>query len=160
MHTVLKFTSLLSNYPYFNPLTGIDNRLKVEARIRQLEGGQKVTLASSAPKTPNSKHSKYDATAARALAPPKFNDASDMQMAVDNSGKSSAVKAKKDKSKKRSRSELDDEDDDEDTEEKKEVKAVVQLEEPKKKKAKVVVLASVPAPEKEVGLLGCYGLFR
>lgn len=129
----------------------------MEARIRQLEGGQKVTLASSAPKTPNSKHSKYDATAARALAPPKFNDASDMQMAVDNSGKSSAVKVKKDKSKKRSRSELDDEDDDEETEEKKEVKAVVQLEEPKKKKAKVVVLA---APEKEVGLLGCYGLFR
>jgi len=127
------------------PTIGIDNRIKVEARIRQLEGGQKVNLASSTPKTPTNKQSKYDATAARALAPPKFNDASDIQMVVDND-KSSAVKVKKDKNKKRSRSEVDDEE--EEVEEKKEV-VVVPVEEPKKK-AKVVALASTPAPEKEV----------
>ena len=57
------------------PTIAIENRLKVEARIRQLEGGQKAVLSST--KT-SSTPGKYDATAARALAPPKYNDASDM----------------------------------------------------------------------------------
>lgn len=64
----------------------IDNRIKVEARIRQLEGGQRMSLAGagSSSVTP----SKYDASSAKALAPPKFNVASDMTL----SGKSESKK--------------------------------------------------------------------
>ena len=61
------------------PTIALDSRLKVEARIRQLEGGQKTVLsavkASSGP-------AKYDAAAARSLAPPKFNQSSDMTISA------------------------------------------------------------------------------
>lgn len=65
----------------------IDNRLKVEARIRQLEGGQKTSLASTTPKGASSGPAKYDATAVRALAPPKYNDSSDIVMKKDKKEK-------------------------------------------------------------------------
>lgn len=58
------------------PTIAYDNKLKVEARIRQLEGGQKANLASNG--NANGGPAKYDATAARALAPPKYNAASDV----------------------------------------------------------------------------------
>jgi nucleolar protein 58 len=61
-----------------------DNKVKVEARIRQLEGGQKINMAQNG--SASSGPGKYDATAARALAPPKFNASSDV-----------ALSAKKDK---------------------------------------------------------------
>lgn len=61
------------------PTIALDSRLKVEARIRQLEGGQKTVLsavkASSGP-------AKYDSAAARSLAPPKFNQSSDMTISA------------------------------------------------------------------------------
>lgn len=72
------------------PTIAFDNKLKVEARIRQLEGGQKASMAvnGSAATGP----AKYDSAAARALAPPKYNTASDVHMDA-----SSAKKEKKDK---------------------------------------------------------------
>lgn len=72
------------------PTIGIDSRMKVEARLRQLEGGQKV--AGSAIRTSMGGAQKYDAAAARALAPPKYNDASDMALTTP---------AKEDKKKRR-----------------------------------------------------------
>mmetsp|Transcript_113718 Transcript_113718/g.223034 ORF Transcript_113718/g.223034 Transcript_113718/m.223034 type:complete len:514 (+) Transcript_113718:72-1613(+) len=82
------------------PTIGYDNKLKVEARIRQLEGGQKATMAVHG--SANGGPAKYDATAARALAPPKYNTSTDMQ--IDSAA--SAKKEKKDKKdKKRAREE-------------------------------------------------------
>jgi nucleolar protein 58 len=77
------------------PTIGYDNKLKVEARIRQLEGGQKASMAvnGSASAGPG----KYDATAARALAPPKYNTASDVQMSSSSAADASAKKDKKEK---------------------------------------------------------------
>lgn len=70
------------------PTIAIENKIKVEARIRQLEGGQKVGIASNGAKQ-STGPAKYDAAAARALAPPKFNNSSDIVM------KSSEKKDKK-----------------------------------------------------------------
>lgn len=61
------------------PTIAIENKIKVEARIRQLEGGQKVGAASNGAKQ-STGPAKYDAAAARALAPPKFNTSSDVVM--------------------------------------------------------------------------------
>ena len=71
------------------PTIAIENKIKVEARIRQLEGGQKASMASAGHKVAS--NSKYDPQAARALAPPKFNDASDVVMKADK--KKKAVEA-------------------------------------------------------------------
>eukprot|EP01041_Mallomonas_annulata_P004323 gene4323-8598_t len=60
------------------PTIAIENRIKVEARIRQLEGGQRQSLSGGGKSVTG--NVKYDANAARALAPPKFNTASDMQL--------------------------------------------------------------------------------
>jgi nucleolar protein 58 len=57
------------------PTIAIENKVKVETRIRQLEGGQMASAASTKTSTGPAK---YDAAAAKALAPPKFNTASDM----------------------------------------------------------------------------------
>ena len=57
------------------PTIALESRLKVEARIRQLEGGQKSSFSASKVSTGPAK---YDAASARSLAPPKFNTASDM----------------------------------------------------------------------------------
>ena len=59
------------------PTIAIENKIKVESRLRQLEagpGGSQPRLSHSAATGP----SKYDPASARALAPPKFNDASDV----------------------------------------------------------------------------------
>lgn len=71
------------------PTIAIENKIKVEARIRQLEGGQKASMASNGAKTPNTP--KYDSAAARALAPPKFNDASDVVMKSEKKEKKKAA---------------------------------------------------------------------
>jgi len=113
------------------PSIAIESRLKVEARIRQLEGGQRASLASSG-KGKTSGPGKYDAASARALAPPKFNDASDM--VISSSSSSSSKKEKK-----------ADKADKEETEEKEEKKE-------KKKKRKSEAAAEeeeVAAPEAE-----------
>ena len=83
------------------PTIAIESKIKVEARIRQLEGGQKVTSANGA--GGGGGPAKYDATAAKALAPPKFSAASDMQLEEANGSEKKAKKDKKDK--KRSREE-------------------------------------------------------
>lgn len=100
------------------PTIAYDNKLKVEARIRQLEGGQKANLASNG--TANAGPAKYDASAARALAPPKYNAASDV---VHSSSK--------DKKSKRDRDE-----DDEVPEPKKAKKVVEEVEEVEEKASK------------------------
>ena len=63
------------------PTIAIENKIKVEARIRQLEGGQKAGSASNGAKQ-STGPAKYDAAAARALAPPKFNNSSANVMAA------------------------------------------------------------------------------
>ena len=73
------------------PTIAIENKIKVEARIRQLEGGQKASMASNGAKQPNTP--KYDSAAARALAPPKFNDASDIVMKSEKKEKKKAAPA-------------------------------------------------------------------
>ena len=80
------------------PTIAYDSKLKVEARIRQLEGGQKTAMAVNG--SASTGPSKYDATAARALAPPKFSTSSDMQMST-----SSTSEKKEKKDKKRAREE-------------------------------------------------------
>ena len=91
------------------PTIAYDSKVKVEARIRQLEGGPMAVTAgsSSAKKAIKDGPAKYDATAARALAPPKFNDASDI--VLDNGNGKSTKKDKKDKKEKRAREDDDEE---------------------------------------------------
>ena len=91
------------------PTIGVESRLKVEARIRQLEGGQgRLSLAGGSSTGP----AKYDAATARALAPPKFSDASDMVLGggkggeSDEDGADKKEKKEKKKSKKRSAEEI------------------------------------------------------
>lgn len=100
----------------------IENKVKVEARIRQLEGGQGRVAFGSADNAGagSSGAVAYDANSARALAPPKFNDASDVLML--ESGDGEEKKEKKEMKKKR-KAEVEEE------EEKKE-------EQPKKKSKK------------------------
>ena len=64
------------------PTIAIENRVKVESRIRQLEGGQMLQLASS---KSSAKPEKYDSQATKALAPPKYNPASDVQLTTSSS---------------------------------------------------------------------------
>jgi nucleolar protein 58 len=83
------------------PTIAIENKIKVEARIRQLEGGQKAGMATNGSKQVNTV--KYDPAAARALAPPKFNDASDIVIKAEKKEKKKAAveeEAPKKKSKK------------------------------------------------------------
>lgn len=114
------------------PTISIDNRAKVEARIRQLEGGQRSTLATPGPKTPSGP-SKYDSSAAKALAPPKYNDASDM---VFNSTESGEDKKKKDKKDKKDKKRERDEDGEEAPSKKKKVEEDSEEDSGEKKKKK------------------------
>jgi len=75
------------------PTIALENKVKVEARIRQLEGGQKVSLANGS--AGGTGPAKYDASAARALAPPKFNAASDIVLEEDGEKKKKDKKDKK-----------------------------------------------------------------
>lgn len=99
------------------PTIGIDNKIKVENRIRQLEGGQKVSLANSSA-SKSSGPGKYDATAARALAPPKFNDASDLVLSSKKASKRDRDEDEEEGAKKKKKSK-----DSEEGEEKSEKKA-------------------------------------
>ena len=102
----------------------VGSRVKVEARMRQLEGvpnAPKSAASSSGP-------AKYDAQAAKALAPSNYNPASDMIMDDDSSKKS-----KKDK--KRSRDE-DDEPEEKKKKSKKEKREEPEEEEQEEKKSK------------------------
>mmetsp|Transcript_21622 Transcript_21622/g.21752 ORF Transcript_21622/g.21752 Transcript_21622/m.21752 type:complete len:519 (+) Transcript_21622:153-1709(+) len=108
------------------PTIAVENRLKVESRIRQLEGGARLS-ASGGGKTV-SNFNKYDASAAKALAPPKFNPASDMQL-----DETEEMEDKKKKKKKRER------DDDKNGVEIEDNKDENDSEKPKKKKKKKTV---------------------
>mmetsp|Transcript_26607 Transcript_26607/g.39537 ORF Transcript_26607/g.39537 Transcript_26607/m.39537 type:complete len:497 (+) Transcript_26607:55-1545(+) len=77
------------------PTIAVENKLKVENRIRQLEGGQgRVSMGGN-----GAGPTAYDAASARALAPPKFNDASDMILDGVEDGENSTKKEKKSKKK-------------------------------------------------------------
>merc|ERR1711871_1321020 len=90
----------------------VENRQKVEARIRQLEGGQKESLSKARTSTGSSK---YDATSARAAAPPNYNDASDVTLSKkrkaeddgEDEEESKKKKEKKDKKEKKRKKDSD-----------------------------------------------------
>ena len=84
---------------------GYEGRAKVEARLRQLEGGDgTVILANKDGKLSAAKTAKYVPTAAKSAAvAPAYNESSDMVLEDDNGKK----KAKKDKKKKRKSTEGD-----------------------------------------------------
>jgi nucleolar protein 58 len=90
---------------------GYEGRAKVEARLRQLEGG---SFGSPDGNLKSSKTAKYDAVAAKtAAAAPAYNAASDMVMdEVEPKTPKSEKKKKKEKSAKKKRK-ADDSDDDE-----------------------------------------------
>jgi nucleolar protein 58 len=120
------------------PTIAIENKIKVEARIRQLEGGQKAVMATNGSKQVNTV--KYDPAAARALAPPKFNDASDIVIKAEKKEKkktSVEEEAPKKKSKK-----------DKEAVEEVEV-ADVETKKKKKKAAEEEEEESEPAPKKK-----------
>jgi nucleolar protein 58 len=82
------------------PTIALESRVKVEARLRQLEGsGQRAAIAAgNKDATPSSRGpAKYDASAARALAPPKFNDSSDMVDVASEKKEKKEKKSKKEK---------------------------------------------------------------
>jgi len=111
----------------------LESRLKVEARIRQLEGGQKESLSKARTSTGSSK---YDASSARAAAPPNYNEGSDFTIlskkrkADDEDDEDDVEEDKTKEKKKKSKSKDNDVhlDDDRDKKDKKEKKK-------KKKKA-------------------------
>lgn len=105
------------------PTIALDSRIKVEERLRQLEGGQqRASIAAGNSASKNGGPSKYDAAAARAAAPPKFNDSSDLTALAEVSPQSE----KKNKKKKRDR------------EVEEAVEEVEEEEAPKKKKKKEI----------------------
>eukprot|EP01039_Chlorochromonas_danica_P006789 gene6789-7500_t len=83
------------------PTLALENRAKVEARIRQLEGGQNTAAASQ-----NGKVSSYDASQFKSLAPPAYNPSSDM---VFEANPETEDKESKKKKKKRDREEEEEE---------------------------------------------------
>lgn len=86
---------------------GFEGRSKVEARLRQLEGGAVVTNGTLTSK----KTAKYDPIAAKtASAAPGYNDASDMVLDVQSP--ESAKESKKNKKEKKKGKDVDDEDED------------------------------------------------
>lgn len=97
----------------------IESRVKVEARIRQLEGGQKAL--GSASKSSNGP-SKYDASSARALAAPKFNDASDFTFSAKKRPIEEVDEEDETKEKKKKKKSKDDDGDDDNGEKKKKKK--------------------------------------
>jgi nucleolar protein 58 len=84
---------------------GLEGRAKVEARLRQLEGGGVVPASAAGSHLKSSKTAKYDPVAAKtASASAKYNDASDMQMTTtDKGGDDSDDDGKKKKKKKEKR---------------------------------------------------------
>jgi len=84
---------------------GYEGRAKVEARLRQLEGG---SFGSSDGNLKSSKTAKYDAVAAKtAAAAPAYNTASDMVMEDDVAPVTPKSEKKKKKEKRKSKGESD-----------------------------------------------------
>lgn len=134
------------------PTIAIENKIKVEARIRQLEGGQKAGMATNGSKQVNTV--KYDPAAARALAPPKFNDASDIVIKAEKKEKKKVAveeEAPKKKSKKDKEAVEEVEVADVDTKKKKKKAAAEEEEEESapKKKSKKDRESVAPADEEE-----------
>ena len=139
------------------PTIAIENKIKVEARIRQLEGGQKASMATNGSKQVNTV--KYDPAAARALAPPKFNDASDIVIKAEKKEKKKAAPSeeeeapkKKSKKDKEAVEEIEVADVDTKKKKKKEVKEVEEAAESEpapKKKSKKDRESVAPADEDE-----------
>jgi nucleolar protein 58 len=90
------------------PTVAIDNRAKVEARVRQLESGN-GKLDNSA----SGKPAAYDAAAARAAAPPKYSDSGEVSKKEkkrardDDEGSDDADKKKQKKEKKEKKEKKD-----------------------------------------------------
>ncbi|KAL7433845.1 hypothetical protein ACHAXH_008601 [Discostella pseudostelligera] len=97
---------------------GYEGRAKVEARLRQLEGGDgTVNLANKNGKLSAAKTAKYSATAAKSAAvAPSYNESSDMVLDNSNNdeGGDEKKKSKKDKKKKDKKRKAEDKDDDDD----------------------------------------------
>lgn len=77
------------------PTIALESKMKVEARLRQLEGGQKISASKSSHSVP-----KYDSSAAKSLAPPKYNDSADI-----------VIEEKSNKKEKKSKRDRDDDED-------------------------------------------------
>ena len=91
---------------------GYEGRAKVEARLRQLEGGDgTVILANKDGKLSAAKTAKYEATAAKsASVAPAYNEASDMVLEENGDKKKKSKKEKKQKKdKKRKAEDVEDE---------------------------------------------------
>lgn len=93
---------------------GYEGRAKVEARLRQLEGGDgTVNLANKNGKLSAAKTAKYSATAAKSAAvAPAYNESSDMVLDTKNNDNEEKKKAKKDKKKKDKKRKAEDVDED------------------------------------------------
>jgi nucleolar protein 58 len=78
------------------PTIALESRAKVESRIRQLEGGQRLVATGGAKASSGAQ--RYDADAARAQAPPRFNTASDV-VGISANGEAEGEKKKKKKKK-------------------------------------------------------------
>jgi len=78
------------------PTIALESRAKVESRIRQLEGGQRLVATGGAKASSGAQ--RYDADAARAQAPPRFNTASDV-VGISANGDAEGEKKKKKKKK-------------------------------------------------------------
>mmetsp|Transcript_7568 Transcript_7568/g.13340 ORF Transcript_7568/g.13340 Transcript_7568/m.13340 type:complete len:540 (-) Transcript_7568:108-1727(-) len=98
---------------------GYEGRAKVEARLRQLEGGDgTVILANKDGKLSAAKTAKYVPTAAKSAAvAPAYNESSDM--VIDSAPDSEKKKSKKDKKKKKRKAEDVEEDAEESSKKKK-----------------------------------------
>lgn len=100
------------------PTIALESRVKVESRIRQLEGGQRLSMSGGARAASGAQ--RYDADAARAQAPPRFNTASDV-VGISANGQDEEDKKKK-KKKAKKEAEADEEPAVEDGEKKKKKK--------------------------------------
>jgi len=98
---------------------GFEGRAKVEARLRQLEGGSIVTGTGSDGGLKAKKIAKYDPVAAKSSAGPSYNDASDMVLDVKEEDSDEKEKKKK---KKRKAEDIDDDDGENGKDEKKKKK--------------------------------------
>ncbi len=97
---------------------GYEGRAKVEARLRQLEGGDgTVNLANKNGKLSAAKTAKYSATAAKSAAvAPAYNESSDMVLDTNYNNTDEKKKAKKDKKKKDKKRKAEDKDGEAETE--------------------------------------------
>mmetsp|Transcript_37879 Transcript_37879/g.78660 ORF Transcript_37879/g.78660 Transcript_37879/m.78660 type:complete len:533 (-) Transcript_37879:257-1855(-) len=98
---------------------GFEGRAKVEARLRQLEGGSFVTGNGADGGLSAKKIAKYDPVAAKTSAGTSYNDASDMVLDVKDVEEKSSEKKKK---KKRKAEEVEEEEESNGKEEKKKKK--------------------------------------